>query len=210
MKKIKVFIVDDHAILRKGLISLVNQEADLEAVGEASDGECAIAQVRKTSPDVVIMDLAMPGMDGAEATGRLRESAPSTKVLILTTFGTSDRISHALEMGASGAIMKSADFTDLVNAIRTVFRGGRYIAPDIQDILDSDPPVPALSSRQKDILQMLVEGLMNKEIAERLHITLPVVKEHVNLLFAKIGATNRTEAVAIALRKHLLGLENAK
>ena len=204
MQKIKVFIVDDHAILRKGLTSLLNQEDDFEVVGDAPDGQTAVLQVKKVAPDVVITDLSMPGMDGAETARRIRETTPSAKILILTTFGTSDGISRALDMGADGAIMKSADFPDLVNAIRAITRNDRYIAPDIQEILDSDPPLPALSDRQTDILQALGKGLTNKEIAKLLNISLPVVKEHVNLLFAKMGVANRTEAVAIALRKHLL------
>ena len=204
MQKIKVFIVDDHAILRKGHTSLLNQEDDFEVVGDAPDGQTAVLQVKKVAPDVVITDLSMPGMDGAETARRIRETTPSAKILILTTFGTSDGISRALDMGADGAIMKSADFPDLVNAIRAITRNDRYIAPDIQEILDSDPPLPALSDRQTDILQALGKGLTNKEIAKLLSISLPVVKEHVNLLFAKMGVANRTEAVAIALRKHLL------
>ena len=204
MKKIRVMIADDHAILRMGLASLLGRKGDFEIVGEAADGDEAVRKAQKLAPDVVIMDLMMPVTDGVEATRQIRERLPGTKVVILTTFGTADGIAHALSAGANGAVLKSTDFSDLVNAVRTVAAGERYIAPDIRAILDSEPPVPDLTTRQTEILESIVDGLTNKEIAVRLGISLPMVKEHVKALFAKIGATNRSEAVATALRKHLL------
>ena len=204
MKKIRVMIADDHAILRMGLSSLLGRKGDFEIVGEAADGDEAVRKAQKLAPDVVIMDLMMPVTDGVEATRQIRERLPGTKVVILTTFGTADGIAHALSAGANGAVLKSTDFSDLVNAVRTVASGERYIAPDIRAILDSEPPVPDLTTRQTEILESIVDGLTNKEIAVRLGISLPMVKEHVKALFAKIGATNRSEAVATALRKHLL------
>ena len=204
MKKIRVMIADDHAILRMGLSSLLGRKGDFEIVGEAADGDEAVRKAQKLAPDVVIMDLMMPVTDGVEATRQIRERLPGTKVVILTTFGTADGIAHALSAGANGAVLKSTDFSDLVNAVRTVAASERYIAPDIRAILDSEPPVPDLTTRQTEILESIVDGLTNKEIAVRLGISLPMVKEHVKALFAKIGATNRSEAVATALRKHLL------
>ena len=203
-QKIRVLIADDHAILRMGLSSLLGRKGDFEIVGEAADGDEAVRKAQKLAPDVVIMDLMMPVTDGVEATRQIRERLPGTKVVILTTFGTADGIAHALSAGANGAVLKSTDFSDLVNAVRTVAAGERYIAPDIRAILDSEPPVPDLTTRQTEILESIVDGLTNKEIAVRLGISLPMVKEHVKALFAKIGATNRSEAVATALRKHLL------
>ena len=202
--KIKVLIVDDHAILRMGLTALLNSKNDIEVVGDAANGPAGIRKALKLKPDVVIMDLAMPDMDGVETTRQLLEKDPNAKVMILTTFGTADGISHALAAGARGAVMKNVEFTELVDAIRTVAAGGRAVSPEIERILAVDPPIPVLSPRQVEILASIVRGLSNIDIARQLGISLDVVKEHVTTLFLKLGAANRTEAVSIALRKHLI------
>ncbi len=202
--KIKVLIVDDHAILRMGLTALLNSKKDIEVVGDAANGPAGIRKALKLKPDVVIMDLAMPDMDGAETTRQLLAKAPDSKVMILTTFGTADGISHALDAGALGAVMKNVEFTELVDAIRTIAGGGHYVSPEIERILEADPPIPALSPRQAEILSSLVRGLSNIDIASQLGISLDMVKEHTTSLFAKLGVANRTEAVAIAMRKHLV------
>lgn len=204
MKKISVLIIDDHAILRMGLASLLNAKGGIEVIGDAANGQTGIQKAIKLKPDVVIMDLMMPGMDGTETTSRLIAKAPDAKILILTTFGTSDGITHALNAGAKGAIMKNCDFGELVTAIRTVARGERYISPEIERIISNDPPVAPLSPRQTEILQSIIRGLSNPDIAKQLGISLDMVKEHTEALFQKLGVANRPEAVAIALRKHLL------
>ena len=204
MNKTTVLIIDDHAILRMGLASLLNAKSGIEVIGDAANGKTGIPKALKLHPDVVIMDLMMPGMDGTETTRQLLSEAPDSKVLILTTFGTSDGITHAIEAGARGAIMKNCDFGELVTAIRTVAAGKTYVSPEIQRIISSDPPVATLSPRQSEILRSIVQGLSNPDIAKQLGISIDMVKEHVETLFQKIGASNRTEAVAIALRKHLL------
>ncbi len=201
---IKVLLIDDHAIMRSGLASLLRTRKDIEVVGDAGDGETGIQKAVKLKPDVVIMDLMMPGMDGTEATRLLLQRLPETKVLIFTTFGTADGIGHALEAGASGAIMKNVEFPELVDAIKTVASGGRAMSPEIEQILSEDPPLPELSARQTEILHSITRGLSNEDIARQLGISVPMVKEHVQATFTKIGAANRAEAVAIALRKHLL------
>ena len=203
-KKIKILIIDDHAILRMGLASLLNAKKDFEVIGDAANGETGIRKAQKLKPDVVIMDLMMPGLDGCETTRRLMAHDPTSKILILTTFGTSDGISHALEAGAKGAVMKNCDFSELQTAIRSVAGGEEYVSPEISRIISNDPPVAALSPRQEEILQSIVRGLSNPDIARQLGISLDMVKEHTETLFKKIGAANRAEAVAIALRKHLL------
>ena len=204
MSKIKVLIVDDHAILRMGLASLLSAKEGIEVIGDAEDGKSAIRLAKKLKPDVVIMDLMMPEMDGVEATKRLLEEMPEIKVLILTTFGASDGIANALAAGAKGAVMKSVAFADLVEAIRTVANGGEYVSDELKRILASDPPIPALSPRQQEILESMARGLSNAEIGRQLGITADMVREHSVELFAKLRAANRTEAVAIALRKQLL------
>lgn len=204
MTPTRVLIVDDHAILRMGLASLLSSKKDIEVVGDAANGPEGIRRAIELKPDVVVMDLMMPGMGGAEATARLLEKAPDAKVLIITTFDTSDGIDRALKAGARGAIMKNCDFEELVDALRTVASGGSYIAPDVKRLFSNDPPAITLSPRQREILQSIARGLSNPDIAKQFGISIYVVKEHIAALFAKIGAANRSEAVAIAMRKNLL------
>ena len=202
MTPTRVLIVD--AILRMGLASLLSSKKDIEVVGDAANGPEGIRRAIELKPDVVVMDLMMPGMGGAEATARLLEKAPDAKVLIITTFDTSDGIDRALKAGARGAIMKNCDFEELVDALRTVASGGSYIAPDVKRLFSNDPPAITLSPRQREILQSIARGLSNPDIAKQFGISIYVVKEHIAALFAKIGAANRSEAVAIAMRKNLL------
>lgn len=204
MKQIRVLIVDDHAIMRNGLASLLRTRKEIEVVGDAGDGASGIRKALKLKPDVVIMDLMMPDLDGKEATRQLLQQQPDAKVLIFTTFGTADGIGHALDAGARGAILKNVELTELVSAIKTVAAGGQALSPEIEQILAEDPPVPELSARQNEILGSIVRGLSNEDIARQLGISVPMVKEHVNATFAKLGAANRAEAAGIALRKHLL------
>ena len=203
---IRVLIADDHTIVRIGLRTLLGAEKDIEVVGEAKNGEMAVKEALRLRPDVVIMDLMMPKMDGAEATAALHEKLPETKVIILTTFGSSDGIAHAIESGAAGALMKTADDDALISTIRSVAGGKTVISTDIKRLLAEDPPIPVLTTRQTEVLQSMMRGLTNRDIAKQLGIRQDGVNEHVAAILAKIGAANRTEAVAIALRKHLLKL----
>jgi len=204
MKKIRILVADDHAIVRMGLVALLKSEAGLDVVGEADDGASAVRVALEQRPDIVIMDLMMPGLDGIAATREILGQAPEIKVLILTTSTVSDELAGALAAGASGAIIKSSEYSELLTAIRTVNAGGRAISPEIERLIEEDPPVPQLSARQLEILQSVARGLTNADIAKQLNISADMVKEHLNALFSKIGAANRSEAVAIALRKHLL------
>ena len=199
-----VLIVDDHAILRMGLRSLLDSSKDLTCIGDAADGESAIRLARQHQPDVAIMDLVMPGMDGVETTVEILKVSPKTRVLILTSFGTADGIAHALEAGAIGAILKSADYADILSAIRAVAAGENCISPEIRRILAENPVAPPLSTRQVQILAALARGLTNHDIALQLDLSDEVIKEYVANTLHKLGAANRAEAVAIALRKHLL------
>ena len=201
---IKVLIADDHAIVRMGLASLLGTQRDIEVVGEAEDGESAISKTVELNPNIVIMDLMMPKKDGVVATKEIHELLPDVKILILTSYGTSDGIAHALAAGASGALMKSTEFSEFVAALRRVMRGERVVAPEIARQLAEDPPVPKLTPRQTEILLSITRGLTNSDIAKQFGIREDSVKEHTNTIFAKLGASNRSEAVAIALRKHLL------
>ena len=202
--KIRVLIADDHAMVRMGLASLLGTETDIEVVGEADDGEVAVRKALTLKPDVVVMDLMMPKKDGAMATAEIRELMPDTKILLLTSFGTADGVAHALAAGATGALMKNADFSELVASIRTVASGGRAVSPEIEHFIEEDPPVQKLTPRQMDILASVVRGLTNDDIARQFSIQRSSVKDHLTAIFAKLGAANRSEAIAIALRKQLI------
>lgn len=204
MKNIRVLIADDHAIVRHGLCALLGTERGIEVVGEAKDGNEAVARTKQLAPDVVIMDIVMPRKDGVEATVEIRAAVPSAKIVVLTSFGTSDKISRAIEAGATGALMKTAEDRELLSAIRTVASGGRVISPAVRKLISTDPPAPELTPRQLEILQAMARGLTNKDIAKMFGIRTDGVNEHVLAILAKLGAANRTEAVAIALRKQLI------
>ena len=206
MNKIRVLIADDHAIVRAGFAALINAETDIEVVGEAKNGIEAIREAVRLTPDVVVMDILMPRKDGLTATQELHEALPSAKILILTSVGSSDEISRALAAGASGALLKNDENQNIVAAIRDVVRGKNIISREARRMMREDPPKPTLSPRQQEILRSLTRGLSNDDIAKQLGISLPTVKTHLTVLFSKIGAGSRTEAVSIALRKHLLKL----
>ena len=204
MNKPRILIADDHAIYRMGLVALFETEPGFEVVGEADDGNSALDLAIKLKPDVVLMDIMMPGMDGIAATKAIHEQFPDARILILTTSTTSDDLAGARRNGAAGAITKSADNSRLLDAIRTVASGQEFVSEEIERLIAEDPPAPDLSPRQAEILRCITQGLTTPDIARLLKIGPESVKVHVNALFNKIGASNRAEAVAIALRKHLL------
>ena len=205
MKK-KVLIVDDHSLVRLGLSALLGYQSDMEVAGEAEDGEEAVHMACKVRPDVIVMDLMMPGVDGVEATRRIREKLPDSHILILTTFGTSADVARAIAAGASGAIMKDTSNEDLLNAIRTVAEGGKVFSPEIEQHVKEYSVSPDLTQRQMEILHSVTRGLSNPDIAKQFDITVDGVKAHLSAIFAKLGAANRSEAITIALRRHLLKL----
>lgn len=202
--KIKVLIADDHEIVRAGLAALLGTEKDLDVIGFAANGVEAVREAVRLQPDVILMDLMMPKKDGVEATAEISARAPNAKVILLTTFGTSDGIAHALDVGARGAILKNADNSQLAIAIRKVAGGGRYLSADIRRQFAADPPLPDLTPRQKEILHSMIRGLTDRDIACQLGIRQDGVNDHVRDILQKLNAANRTEAVAIALKKHLL------
>ena len=201
---IRILIADDHTVVRTGLKTILGLQRGFKVVGEAIDGEDAVSAVRRLHPDVVIMDLMMPVVDGATATERIVRENPDTKVVILTTYTSSDDISRALSAGALGALAKTANNAELVTAIRSAVRGEEYIAPEIAQTLAEDPPTRELTAKQLDILQAVTRGLTNEDIANLLGISPNSVKKQLKSIFAKLGVASRTEAAAIALRKNLL------
>jgi len=204
MNATKVLLVDDHSIMRKGLSALLGTCSEIAVCAEASDGAEGVRKALELRPDVIIMDLLMPEMDGTEATRLICTQWPEARILVLTTVGSSDALAQALEAGATGALLKNAELDELRKAIAETAAGNRYLSAEVQQILSDDPPLEKLSPRQAEILQSIVEGLTNADIARQLGISLQMVKEHATRLFKKLGASSRAEAVAIALRKHLL------
>lgn len=204
MKKIKVLVADDHALMRIGLTTLFKTDPLLSVVGEAPDGKAAIEMTRMFGPDVVVLDLMMPCVSGLEAILSIKTEMPETKIVILTTFAISDAIAQAIDGGVEGALLKSAPNEELLDTIHRVAAGDRVISNEIKELLNQDPPLPPLSPRQRQLLEAVAQGLSNKEIAVRLDLKPNSVKGYFDILFDKLGATTRSEAVAIALRKHLL------
>ena len=213
---IHVLLVDDQRLMREGLHILLELEPGLEIVGEAEDGEAALSAYEKLQPDVVLMDVRMPGMDGVEATWRLRERWPEARVLILTTFDDDEYVFEGLRAGALGYLLKDVSGHDLAQAVRTVAAGGALIQPSVAAKVVAEfariaPPARAagaglaepLSAREIEILRLLSDGLTNRQIAERLCLAEGTVKNHVTDILAKLGARDRTQA---ALRARELGL----
>ena len=204
MKKIRILLADDHSLVRIGLKTLLDAQKDLCVIGEASDGAEAAALYDERSPDVVIMDLMMSGTDGAEATRLIRANHPDAKVIILTSFSTAADLARALSYGAAGAQLKGSSTDHLLAAIRTVASGGTAVDPEVQKLVRSDEKLIQLTDRQTLILKAVVDGLTTDSIAKQQGISPSAVKQHIALICNKLGASTRAEAVAIALRKHLL------
>ena len=204
MSKTTILIADDHSILRMGLTAMLNVRKDMKVVGEAANGLQAVDLAKKLRPDVVIMDLMMPELDGADATRRILEIHPDAKVIILTSFGNSADLLRAIRNGAVGIQLKEDDKGLLLDAIRKVTRGETCIPGDLLEQANDDSELSPLTERQSAILHSVSRGLTNKDIAQIFGITEVGVKKHLKRILAKIGASTRTEAVAIALKKHLL------
>lgn len=202
--RIKVLLADDHAIVRMGLFSLLESEDDIVVVGQAEDGIEAVNLATRLKPDIVIMDLQMPRKDGVAATEEIHSNLSTAKVILLTTFASSDGIFHALENGAQGALLKNNAETELPSAIRKVASGGQYISPEVRRQLKANPPIPKLTTRQTEIMTFMAKGSTSKEIANAIGISTNSVNEHIETIIRKVGATNRTEAIAIALKHQLL------
>ena len=201
---IKILIVDDHLVVRMGLAALISLEPGLSVVGEAEDGESALELVGKLHPDVVVMDIMMPRMNGVEATARIAASHPGTRILLLTTFSASGEVVQALDAGACGAIVKDSSQKDLVAAIRAVAAGNRVISPEISRTIAGVSSKPQLSERHRAILDYVAKGLSNPEIGKLLGIGPDCVKAHLKIIYSRLGVATRAEAVAIVLRENLL------
>ena len=202
-KKTTILIVDDHFIVRIGLKALIDYQKDMSVVGEAKDGDEALRLVRQLHPDVVIMDLLMPTTNGADATRHILSEIPETKIIILTSYGTSADLVRAVSNGAVGAQIKDTPPEKLLSAIRAVAVGKTAYAPELKSFL-KEPPPPELTDLQIKILGSLIRGLSNNEIATEFSMSLISTKRQLASIFTALGAANRAEAIGIALRKHLV------
>ena len=204
---IEVLIVDDHPVVRAGLAQLLEEADDIALVGMAEDGEGALAIVHAQDPDLVLMDLEMPGIDGIEATRRVREERPGTQVVVLTSFSDPERILDALDAGAIGYLLKGADPDELLRGIRAAARGESPLAPKAASAVlaarAGRRPAEELTPREREVLLMVAEGLPNKLIARRLEISERTVKGHLTHIFERIGVTDRTQAALWAERHRL-------
>ena len=215
MVKIKVLLVDDHAILREGLKVLLALNEDIQVVGEAGDGEDGLARIQHLSPDVVVMDIAMPGMDGLEATRRIVSAYPKTKILILSQHDNERYILPVLRAGAMGYILKRAVGEELVTAIRTVYRGESYLQPSVAKMVlqnyqqTNEEPAKndmGLTERERQVLKLVAEGRTSQEIADLLYLSKKTVMCHRANIYQKLGTHNRTELIKYAMH---LGLVEA-
>lgn len=207
---IRVLIVDDHLVVREGLRTILEVAGDLEPVGEAAGGAEALDLVAELSPDVVLMDLRMPGMDGIQAIQQIKARHPEVEIVILTTYDDDDYIVQGLRAGARGYLLKDADRQSLFEAIRAAARGESLLPSAVVDKVVAHlarprpAPAGALSDREQEVLGLLAEGALNREIARELHISERTVKAHVSGIFNKLGVNSRAEAVAVAMRRGLL------
>jgi DNA-binding NarL/FixJ family response regulator len=202
-----VLVVDDHALLRTGVANIINQEADLRVVAEAGNGVEALEAYDRCHPDVTLLDLRMPVMEGVETVRRIRERDPLARVIVLTTYDTDEEISRALKAGAKAYVLKDISADDLIGCIREVLAGKTYLAPAAAAKLAEGVTRVRLTPRELAALRLMADGKANKEIATELDISERTVKTHLGHLFEKLGVTSRTEAVKVATRRGLVRLE---
>jgi NarL family two-component system response regulator LiaR len=206
---IKVMVVDDHPVVRDGLKNIFLVFNDLQLAGEAENGSEALALCQQATPDVILMDILMPGMDGIQATQSILQQHPQVKIIILTSYPEDDLVQRSLEAGTIGYVLKNASIDDLADAIRAAYSGQPTLAPEATSALIHAKTGPAkpggdLSPREREVLALIAQGLNNEEIAERLVISPSTAKNHVSACIQKLGASNRAEAAALAVRNGLI------
>ncbi len=215
MSKIRVLIVDDHTLLREGIHSLLDTHEDLEVVGEAADGRDALEKISQLAPDVVIMDVAMPSMNGLEATQRIRDQHPNVKVLILTQYERKDYVLSSLRAGASGCVLKKALSSELVAAIRAAHAEDMFLHPSLAKLMIEDyvrhakaDPLDRLTPREREVLKLVAEGRSNREIADLLAVSVKTVLGHRTNAMEKLDIHNRTDLIKYAIRAGLISIDS--
>jgi DNA-binding NarL/FixJ family response regulator len=209
MDKIKILMADDHPVVRAGIRGMLETQPDFEVIAEAENGQAAIEQVSKLKPDVVLMDLRMPEMDGVEAIGKIKENHPDIQILVLTTYDTDADIVRAVEAGATGYLLKDAPRDELFRAVRATARGETVLAPPIAARLMGkvrDKGDTALTAREIDVLMLVARGATNQDVGEKLHISTATVKSHLLQIYQKLGVSDRTAAVTTAIERGIIRL----
>lgn len=215
MERVSILIADDHPVVRQGLRTFLELQEDLEVVGEAGGGEEAVAMARQLLPDVVLMDLVMPGLDGIEATRRIRAESPTTKVIVLTSFAEDEKVFPSIKAGAAGYLLKDVEPEALAEAIRTVQRGEALLHPTVAAKLMQEfgaerrasGEVELLTVRELEVLRLIARGMSNREIAGELVLSEKTVKTHVSNILAKLHLADRTQAALFAVKQRLVDLE---
>jgi two-component system, NarL family, response regulator NreC len=208
-RKVRILLADDHAVVRQGFRMILNQEPDLEVVGEAGNGRDAVRLVEELKPDLIIVDIAMPDMNGVEATRQIRQNSPQCQVLVLSMHRDAVYVRETLRCGASGYILKDSIDQDLLRAVRTVAAGESFLSPEVartvlDDYQQSEDPFDRLTAREREVLQMLAEGKVAKEIATALDVSVYTVDAHRGRIMKKLGLRSSTEIVRFAMRKGLI------
>ena len=203
---IRIVVADDHAVVRQGLRSFLSLQEDMEVVGEAADGAEAVDAVERLQPDVVLMDMVMPGVDGLSAIRRLLELRPETRIVVLTSYADEDQVVPAVRAGAAGYLLKDVQPAELAAAIRTVAAGGALLAPAVtarvlREVVGGGAPDPGLTAREREVLGLLARGLTNRQIAAELVLSEKTVKTHVSNILGKLGVADRTQAALYAVRE---------
>ncbi|HVJ06762.1 MAG TPA: response regulator transcription factor [Acidisarcina sp.] len=204
---IRIMVVEDHNIVRQGLVALLGTVSDFEIVAEAADGRQAVELFRQHQPDITLMDLRLQKMNGVEAIGRIRSDFPQARIIVLTTFDGDEDIYRALQAGARGYLLKGMEGDELMDAIRAVHSGKSRIPSAVAERLAGRMSGPVLTDRETDVLRLIVKGNSNKEIASKLSITEATVKTHVNSLLSKLGVSDRTQAATTALQRGIVHLD---
>jgi DNA-binding NarL/FixJ family response regulator len=218
MSKAKVLLVEDHIVVRQGIKALLSDESDLEIVGEAGNGREALPLVASLQPDVVLMDISMPGLNGIEATWQIRQRHPEVKIVILSMHANEEYVFQVLRAGASGYVLKQSDSSEVLTAIRAALSGGSFLSPPISravindyvhraEVRGQNSDLDLLTSREREVLQLLAEGLSNREISEQLNISVKTVETHRANIMSKLSLDNKTDLVKYALRKGWATLE---
>jgi NarL family two-component system response regulator LiaR len=204
--RIKVLLADDHLVVRMGIAAIISFEKDLVVIGETDNGIDAVRLARELKPDVIVMDIMMPKMSGADATVEILRENPAAKVLALTTFGTSQEIRKMLDAGAAGALVKTSSQTEIIEAIRSVAAGRHVISKEISNSLKVAPDAPKLSSRQIEVMNLVAKGFANNDIARILNISVNSVKDHLKNIYTILDVSSRTEAATIAINLKLISV----